>query len=147
MQSRQHLVEDHAQRIDVRPQIDVAAVPLVCSGLMSGSVPLIDPISLRTVPPATSASVIRAQPEVENLHLARVRDGDVRGLQVAVDDAALVRVAHRRQIVMKSRSRSRRSARDGRSPPRCCRTKALSVWPAISSMVKKCCPPSVRPAS
>ena len=68
--------------------------PRACSGLMYGSVPLIIPISVITRRRGDVRVRDARETEVEDLHLACLRDDEVRGLQVAVDDAALVRVVH-----------------------------------------------------
>ncbi len=92
--ARQHLVDDDAERVDVRPLIDRLAerllrrhVPrrphhpaLLGLGVLARQLP---------VPRKRLAQLCQA--EVEDLHAAVAREHDVVGLEVPVDDAPLVR--------------------------------------------------------
>jgi hypothetical protein len=85
----QQLVEDHADRVDVRALVDLA-----CRGSARGHV-------LRRADHVAGLGQLRValavrggDAEVDDLEQALVVDQHVRGLEVAVDDADLVRDGH-----------------------------------------------------
>ncbi len=89
----EELVEDDAERVDVGPEVDVAAVAARLLRAHVRERPL-DRADLGHHRGRRHVRVRDArEAEVEDLR-ARVRDDDVRGLQVAVDHAALVGVVH-----------------------------------------------------
>ena len=95
--SRQHLVRHHAERIDVAPCVELGALELLRAhiGGRTEDLPLLR--QLRLVLRRGAATLRDA--EVEHLHdvhlRATRREVDVRGLQIAVDDALLVRLLKR----------------------------------------------------
>ena len=89
-------------------------LPFACSGDMYAAVPRITPacVAMRLIVGELAMSTRRAiacqrlrQTEIENLHRAVAGQFDVRGLQIAMDDAALVRVFERLGDLLGDRQR------------------------------------------
>src|SRR6185295_12404413 len=93
----QQLVEDDAERVDVRGAFDRLAAHLLGARVRRGHRPLLGlrRLGLRSGPAAGFEQPRDA--EVEQLRLAPFRDQDVAGLQVAMDDRGGVRVLDRRE--------------------------------------------------
>jgi hypothetical protein len=95
--AREHFVEEHAEAVDVAPRVDVEAAHLGLLGTGVGR-RANERLELREIALVRQALVRRlGDAEVDDLgHSHAVIDGDedVRGLEVAVDDALLMRVLH-----------------------------------------------------
>src|ERR1019366_9323334 len=88
----QHLVEDDAEREEVRPLVQGAAERLLGGEIVEGA----DDHAFARVPPgpgrvARALGQELAEPEIEHLHATVRREHEVRGRDVPVQDAALVR--------------------------------------------------------
>ena len=90
------------------------ALPRACSGDMYGAVPSSTPSTVGAIIVGELVSSFRPrrspapgfrEPEVEHLHDAVRRERDVRRLQIAVDDAALVRRIERVRDLPRDRQR------------------------------------------
>jgi hypothetical protein len=101
------ICENHAQRVDRCVSISIGS-PDTCSGLMYCSVPTTTPMSVSCS--RVLAPVSRATPK-SSVWLPSLVDENVRRLQVAMDDALLMRIARRRHACEESPARSRHSVR------------------------------------
>ena len=68
-----------------------AAVPRIMPAYVAWTLNVGDTVSPRTAGTARRPSSELGEPEVENFDFALWRDLDVRGLEIAMDDAAIVR--------------------------------------------------------
>ena len=87
----QDLVQQDAKRVHIGEYTDAAAIPQLGRGV-GGRHQAQTGDGLKLVHPFIH---VLGNPEVQQLHLARVRHKDVRRLQIAVDDGVLVGVADR----------------------------------------------------
>ena len=148
---REHLVEHAPERPDVASACR-RAVPRACSGLMYAAVPRMTPAScavhassvgdwVRSDRPRSTHSPpsVLASPKSSTLTVPSGRDLDVRGLQIAMDDAPL----------MRRLERIRNLPRDGQrllERDRAAAMRSASVGPSTSSMTSAWTPPeSSRP--
>ena len=134
--AREHLVEHAAERPDVGAPIDRAALA-PAPGSCSAAVPRIIPIAVAggrhrgrvgrrscsgRAPGESSPSIALREAEVEHLHLAVGGDLDVRGLQIAMDDAAA-------RALPRARRRSAGRSRAPRRPASRRRFRSLGQRP------------------
>ena len=96
--TRDELVQNHAQRVDVARRRQRVAAHLLRARVVERHHPLLEPRQRRVGGRERRVEQL-GDAEVEQLHAAGRVDDDVRGLEVAVDDEVLVRVLDRRADV------------------------------------------------
>ena len=153
--ARQHLEQHAAERPDVGALVDRLAARLLrdsCRRRCRGSRPrrsrATSASATSTVQPdrrASADSSVFARPKSSTFTVPSARDLDVRGLEIAVDDALLVRRLERLGDLPRDRRAPRRAASPSLEPASSIRSASVSPSTSSSTSARACRRVSSRP--